>query len=92
MFFTTKTLKDLAADYRETTTTYSRTQSGLVKEVVNIACKFTYEVQEAFRSHIYTYTATYTPVLESLDHILAHLDVILRCDSLSFSNILLLIH
>lgn len=28
-------------------------------------------------------TATYTPVLESLDHVLAHLDVILRCVYLS---------
>ncbi|EGN91554.1 hypothetical protein SERLA73DRAFT_164445 [Serpula lacrymans var. lacrymans S7.3] len=58
VFFTTKTLKELAGDYQETTDTYSRTQSGLVKEVVNIA-------------------ATYTPVLEALDHVIAHLDVIL---------------
>ena len=39
VFFTTRTLKELAADYLETTTAYSRTQSGLVKEVVNIACR-----------------------------------------------------
>lgn len=39
VFFTTKTLKELANDYQETTEMYSRTQSGLVKEVVSIACK-----------------------------------------------------
>ncbi|KAF7972811.1 hypothetical protein HWV62_17002 [Athelia sp. TMB] len=58
VFFTTRTLKDLAADFDEATASYAKTQAGLVKEVVNIA-------------------STYTPVLESMDHVLAHLDVIL---------------
>ncbi|KAH7916001.1 DNA mismatch repair protein [Hygrophoropsis aurantiaca] len=58
VYFTTKTLKELASDYQETTDEYSRMQSGLVKEVVSIA-------------------STYAPVLESLDHVIAHLDVIL---------------
>ncbi|KZP28118.1 DNA mismatch repair protein [Athelia psychrophila] len=58
VFFTTRTLKDLAADFEESTAAYAKTQSSLVKEVVNIA-------------------STYTPILESLDHVLAHLDVIL---------------
>lgn len=40
VFFSTKKLKDLAEDYRDTTTHYTKTQSGLVKEVVNIACTF----------------------------------------------------
>lgn len=57
VYFTTKTLKSLAIEYKETTDDYQRTQSTLVKEVVNVA-------------------STYTPILESLDHILAHLDVI----------------
>ncbi|EED80646.1 predicted protein [Postia placenta Mad-698-R] len=56
-FFTTTTLKELSDDHKETTQMYSKTQSGLVKEVVNIA-------------------ATYTPVLESWNNVLAHLDVI----------------
>jgi DNA mismatch repair protein MSH2 len=38
VFFTTKELKELASDHAEATAAYSRTQSGLVKEVVNIAC------------------------------------------------------
>jgi len=38
IFFTTKTLKELANSHAEATDAYSRTQSGLVKEVVNIAC------------------------------------------------------
>lgn len=38
VFFTTRTLKELAEDFQDTTAAYSKTQSGLVKEVVNIAC------------------------------------------------------
>ncbi|KDQ60242.1 hypothetical protein JAAARDRAFT_32621 [Jaapia argillacea MUCL 33604] len=58
VYFTTKTLKELAVDFKESTEKYTRTQSGLVKEVVNIA-------------------STYTPVLESLNNVIAHLDLIL---------------
>ncbi|KAI0937540.1 hypothetical protein AcV7_003542 [Taiwanofungus camphoratus] len=58
LFFTTRTLKELANDYQEATESYSKTQSGLVKEVVNIA-------------------STYTPVLESWNNVIAHLDVII---------------
>ncbi|KAF8067657.1 DNA mismatch repair protein [Lyophyllum atratum] len=57
-FFSTRKLKDLAEDFKEFSQNYTRTQSGLVKEVVTIA-------------------STYTPVLESLDNVVAHLDVIL---------------
>ncbi|KAG5644351.1 hypothetical protein DXG03_008648 [Asterophora parasitica] len=39
VFFTTRRLKDLAEDCKEFSQSYTRTQSGLVKEVVNIACK-----------------------------------------------------
>ena len=38
-YFTTRKLKEYAEEYQETTDAYSRTQSGLVKEVVNIACE-----------------------------------------------------
>ncbi|KAF8630234.1 hypothetical protein AX15_003036 [Amanita polypyramis BW_CC] len=58
VFFTTKRLKSLAEEFKELSQSYTRTQAGLVKEVVNIA-------------------ATYTPVLESLDCVIADLDVIL---------------
>ncbi|KAM6492493.1 DNA mismatch repair protein [Amanita muscaria] len=58
VFFTTKTLKSLAEEFKDLSQSYSRTQSGLVREVVNIA-------------------STYAPVLESLDGVLAQLDVIL---------------
>ena len=37
VFFTTRRLRQFANDYRDTTEAYSKTQSGLVKEVVNIA-------------------------------------------------------
>ncbi|TBU61130.1 DNA mismatch repair protein [Dichomitus squalens] len=56
VFFTTPTLKGLSTEHTEITEQYSRTQSGLVKEVVNIA-------------------STYTPVLEALNNVIAHLDV-----------------
>jgi hypothetical protein len=39
VYFTTKKLKALSTDHQETTHEYQRTQSGLVKEVVSIACK-----------------------------------------------------
>ncbi|KAF9265861.1 DNA mismatch repair protein [Marasmius fiardii PR-910] len=58
VFFTTQKLKQYANDYKEYSDQYARTQSGLVKEVVNIA-------------------STYAPVLEALDYVIAHLDVIL---------------
>lgn len=37
VYFTTKVLKGLATDYQEITESYTKTQSGLVKEIVNIA-------------------------------------------------------
>ncbi|TDL24664.1 DNA mismatch repair protein MSH2 [Rickenella mellea] len=40
LYFTTKSLKELATDYKETTEAYSRCQSGLVKEVVSIAATY----------------------------------------------------
>ncbi len=39
VFFTTSALKELSTEHTEVTEQYSRTQSGLVKEVVNIACE-----------------------------------------------------
>ena len=40
VYFTTNTLKSHAMDFKETNEDYQRTQSGLVKEVVNIACEY----------------------------------------------------
>ncbi len=76
LYFTTKTLKELATDYKETTEAYSRCQSGLVKEVVSIAG------EQMFRFSAFVidmcFLATYNPVLEALDNQIAHIDVILR--------------
>ncbi|CAA7268499.1 unnamed protein product [Cyclocybe aegerita] len=58
VYFTTSKLKQHAEDFKEASAAYSRTQSGLVKEVVEIA-------------------ATYGPVFETLNGLLANLDVIL---------------
>ena len=62
-------------EYQEATVAYSRTQSGLVKEVVSIACQYS---PFSGRPSTEVPAATYTPVLESLNGVLAHLDVILR--------------
>lgn len=78
VYFTTKKLKALSTDHQETTHEYQRTQSGLVKEVVNIACKILHSMLLRHSQMLFPCTATYTPVLENLDHIIAHLDVILR--------------
>jgi DNA mismatch repair protein MSH2 len=40
VYFTTTKLKNFAMEYQEATEAYSRTQSGLVKEVVSIACLY----------------------------------------------------
>jgi DNA mismatch repair protein MSH2 len=75
-FFVTKTLRQVAGDYKEATEAYNREQAGLVREVVNIAGE---PQRPPFVSNIpKRWLATYTPVLESLDETIAHLDVILR--------------
>ena len=77
VYFTTKKLRSLAMDYQEITDTYSRTQSGLVKEVVNIAGESSvWGIKSQFADNFSK--ATYTPVLEALDDQIAHLDVIVR--------------
>jgi hypothetical protein len=40
MYFTTKTLRSLAEDHKDYTEQYEKAQRSLVKEVVDIACKF----------------------------------------------------
>ncbi|KAF7348478.1 DNA mismatch repair protein 2 [Mycena venus] len=79
LYFTTKNLRSLAEDYKDYTEKYERAQRTLVKEVVNIACKiilFMFKPPVAILI-LNLMTATYTPVLESLDNVIAHLDVIL---------------
>ncbi|KAI0646460.1 DNA mismatch repair protein [Trametes meyenii] len=63
VFFTTRTLKDLSTEYSEITEKYSRTQSGLVKEVVNIASTYT-PVLEAWNNVI-----AHLDVVVSLAHV-----------------------
>ena len=75
VYFTTTKLKGFAMEYQESTEAYSRTQSGLVKEVVSIACLYSPFSCSLTADNS---AATYTPVLESLNGVLAHLDVILR--------------
>lgn len=38
IFFTTVKLKEAASDYKDAMNDYTKVQSGLVKEIVNIAC------------------------------------------------------
>jgi DNA mismatch repair protein MSH2 len=79
VFFTTKTLKSLSGDFSDTTKEYASTQSALVKEVVDIACEYVGKAQYDLMRPETRHTATYTPVLECLEDIISHMDVILRC-------------
>lgn len=40
VYFTTTTLQNLNREVDQSTQTYNKTQSGLVQEVVNVACEF----------------------------------------------------
>ena len=57
VYFTTNALQSYRREHDQLSSSYNRTQSSLVTEVVSVA-------------------ASYTPVLESLASVLAHLDVI----------------
>jgi DNA mismatch repair protein MSH2 len=57
VYFTTNTLQSLRREHDQLSSSYNRTQSSLVSEVVAVA-------------------ASYTPVIESLASIIAHLDVV----------------
>jgi DNA mismatch repair protein MSH2 len=81
VFFRTLKIRDLGIEFKDLMDAYARKQSGLVKEVVEIACAYLLLVLSLYG--IMTHgEASYTPVLESLDAIIAHLDVILRLASL----------
>ncbi|KAK0457398.1 muts domain V-domain-containing protein [Desarmillaria tabescens] len=64
VYFTTKTLKNLAEDFKDISDKYTRTQSGLVKEVVNIACEYSQLVSSSPHLLIPLDVATYTPILD----------------------------
>ncbi|EJD05353.1 DNA mismatch repair protein MSH2 [Fomitiporia mediterranea MF3/22] len=66
VYFTTKKLRSLAMDFQEITDTYSRTQSSLVKEVVNIAATYT-PVLEALDDQI-----AHLDVIVSFAHVSAN--------------------
>ncbi|KAI0827097.1 DNA mismatch repair protein [Trametes gibbosa] len=63
VFFTTSTLRTLSTDFTESREQYSRTQSGLVKEVVNIASTYT-PVLEAWNNVL-----AHLDVIVSLAHV-----------------------
>ncbi|KAI0777272.1 DNA mismatch repair protein [Trametes elegans] len=63
IFFTTANMKELSTEYSDLTAQYTRTQSGLVKEVVNIASTYT-PVLEAWNNEI-----AHLDVVISLAHV-----------------------
>lgn len=77
MFFTTTALKQHAEDFKEISQSYTRTQSGLVKEIIAIAGTLSLSLIIECRINE-RLQATYISVLETLNNIVAHLDVILR--------------
>ena len=75
MFFTTKALREAASSYDDTMKMYLAQQNELVREVVSI-CKFL--VSTACCQANFDLATTYTPIMDTLDNILAHLDVVIR--------------
>jgi DNA mismatch repair protein MSH2 len=67
-------LKALSEEHTELTQLYEKTQRGLVKEVVAIAGEYSL----AQTVSVLTSAASYTPILEALDNLVASLDVIVR--------------
>ena len=63
VFFTTSTLKEHSTEYSEIMEQYTRTQSGLVKEVVNIASTYA-PVLEAWNGEL-----AHLDVIVSLAHV-----------------------
>lgn len=87
--FTTKTLKRLTDEYKDLTKEYDRKQSSLVKEVVAIAGQSRLSPPTARAKLTCARTpASYCPVLETLNDVIAHADVIARLAHrpLSFSD------
>lgn len=76
MFFTTKQLKELSVDHAQAREQYGRVQAELVREVVGIACKHLLFITLRYEAELYLPQASYIPVMESLDDLVAHLDVI----------------
>jgi len=76
VYFTTSLLKEHSEDFKETSALYAKTQTGLVKEVVQIAG---IHILFRFPRKIFSsFPATYVPLLEGLNIVLAYLDVIIR--------------
>lgn len=86
VYFTTPKLKQNAEDFKEISKTYERTQRGLVKQVIEIAGEPFLTRSNPYTDwwHCASFQATYAPILEDLNNVLAHLDVILRL-ALSYS-------
>lgn len=79
IYFRTKRLKKIAEEYLEATEAYRKLQAGLVREVVNIACKANSPCILDIPYLMAWLSATYGSVLEALDSLIAHLDVVVRC-------------
>lgn len=79
VFFTTSDLRDLSKQFTDTNEQYQKMQSSLVKEVIAIAGGSAPGLFILCAHVDMIFEATYIPVLEDLDNIIAHLDVIIRC-------------
>lgn len=71
--FTTSTLREQSEGYKMLQDKYSKQQNHLVKEIIKIA-----GMSVKFPRHPLTVSASYTPVLEQLDGLVAAVDVVIR--------------
>jgi DNA mismatch repair protein MSH2 len=72
--FTTARLRELSDEFQRLQDEYEKKQRHLVKEVVSIACKRPVGVSSLPLIRV----ASYTPVLEALDNLIAAVDVTVR--------------
>ena len=94
IFFTTPALKSLSDAYADLSNSYEKKQSELVKEVIAVVGTWVghggtgpyyreglwaADVLALFSSAVVTVVATYCPVMDTLNEILAQMDVLMRC-------------
>ena len=91
IFFTTPALKSLSDAYADLSNSYEKKQSELVKEVIAVVGTWVGHGAETERAlwsadvlaltsaAVVTVVATYCPVMDTLNEILAQMDVLMRC-------------
>lgn len=87
VYFTTDKLRQLSTSYHDNLGLYEKEQNTLVKEVIEIAGKQFFflkkylEYSKLIKKPLF-FIASYCPALETLNGLMAHLDVIVRYETM----------